>query len=143
MFYIFTVKYGNSTSMLFGLVCFVSKYVKCLSIGSGQYDVCPVCSCFSIACVLYGMCPVWGVSIWGVSIWGVLVAECRGTIGKIPAVVYSSRKEFPRGLNVSNDSPISFHFCLSRRPPYKRPDGQNDSTRLVVFSPALHWQPIL
>ena len=79
MFYIFTVKYGNSTSMLFGLVCFVSKYVKCLSIGSGQYDVCPVCSCFSIACVLFGMCPVWGVSIGGVSIWGVLVAECRGT----------------------------------------------------------------
>ena len=80
MFYIFTVKYGNSMSMLFGLVCFVSKYVKCLSIGSEQYDVCPVCTSFSIACVLYGMCPVWGVSIWGVSIWGVLVAECRGTI---------------------------------------------------------------
>ena len=63
-----------------GLVGIVSKYEEWGSSGPGQSDMCLVCLSYSIACVQYGMCPVWGVSVWGVSVWGPAVTGCRRTL---------------------------------------------------------------
>ena len=62
-----------------GLVGIVSKYEEWGSSGPGRSDMCLVCLSYSIACVQYGMCPVWGVSVWGVSVWGPAVTGCRRT----------------------------------------------------------------
>ena len=62
-----------------GLVGIVSKYEEWGSSGPGRSDMCLVCLSYSIACVQYGMCPVWGVSVWGVSVRGPAVTRCRRT----------------------------------------------------------------
>ena len=73
------VSYCVSPSMWSGLVGIVSKYEEWGSSGPGRSDMCLVCLSYSIACVQYGMCPVWGVSVWGVSVWGPAVTGCRRT----------------------------------------------------------------
>ena len=63
-----------------GLVGIVSKYEEWGSSGPGRSDMCLVCLSYSIACVQYGMWPVWGVSVWGVSVCGPAVTRCRRTL---------------------------------------------------------------
>ena len=69
-----------------GLVGIVSKYEEWGSSGHGRSDMCLVCLSYSIVCVQYGMCPLWGVSVWGVSVrglsvWSTAVTGCRRTPG--------------------------------------------------------------
>ena len=71
-----------------GLVGIVSKYEEWGSSGPGRSDMCLVCLSYSIACVQYGMCPVWGVSVWGVSVRGPAVTRCRRTRFFISLLVF-------------------------------------------------------